>query len=134
VEAHDAQAHRALAHGGVGGAGEVVLGPGECLGVGEQIQRAFPDARVVKTLNTVNCKVMVDPARVPGEHDVFVCGDDAPAKVEVVALLRSFSWPVEHIVDLGDITAARATEAYLLLWLRLRGATETSDFNIRVAH
>jgi 8-hydroxy-5-deazaflavin:NADPH oxidoreductase len=42
----------------------------------EQIQRAFPDARVVKSLNTMNCQVMVDPGRVPGEHDVFVCGDD----------------------------------------------------------
>jgi len=100
--------------------------------LGEQIQRAFPDARVVKTLNTVNCEVMVDPARVPREHDVFICGDDASAKAEVVGLLRSFGWPVEHIVDLGDITAARGTEAYLLLWLRLRGATETRDFNIRV--
>jgi predicted dinucleotide-binding enzyme len=36
--------------------------------LGEQIQRAFPDARVVKTLNTVFVDVMVEPARVPGRH------------------------------------------------------------------
>lgn len=100
--------------------------------LGEQIQRAFPDARVVKTLNTVNCEVMVDPARVQGEHDVFVCGNDTAAKAGVAELLRSFGWPDDHIVDLGDISAARGVEAYLLLWLRLRGVTATGDFNIRV--
>jgi hypothetical protein len=98
----------------------------------EQIQRAFPDARVVKALNTVNHEVMVDPEKVPGEHDVFVCGNDETAKAEVVDLLRSFGWPAEHVVDLGDISAARGTEAYLLLWLRLRGALQTGHFNIKV--
>ncbi len=98
----------------------------------EQIQRAFPEARVVKTLNTVNHEVMVDPARVPGEHDVFVCGKDETAKRDVVALLESFGWPAEHVVDLGDISAARGTEAYLLLWLRLRGALGTGHFNVGV--
>jgi 8-hydroxy-5-deazaflavin:NADPH oxidoreductase len=87
--------------------------------VGEQIQRAYPDARVVKTLNTVNTVVMVDPAGVPGDHVLFVCGDDDDAKAQVVALLQAFGWPDARIVDLGDITGARATEAYLVLWLRL---------------
>ena len=98
----------------------------------EQIQRAFPDARVVKALNTVNHEVMVDPEKVPGEHDVFVCGNDETAKAEVFELLRSFGWAVENIVDLGDISAARGTEAYLLLWLRLRGAFQTGHLNIKV--
>ncbi len=98
----------------------------------EQIQRSFPEARVVKTLNTVNHEVMVDPAKVPDGHDVFVCGNDETAKTEVVELLRSFGWPAEHIVDLGDISAARGTEAYLLLWLRLRGALGTGYFNVGV--
>jgi len=98
----------------------------------EQIQRAFPEARVVKTLNTINHEVMVDPAKVAGEHDVFVCGNDETAKRDVVALLESFGWPATSIVDLGDITAARGTEAYLLLWLRLRGALDTGYFNIGV--
>jgi len=100
--------------------------------LGEQIQRAFPDARVVKALNTVNHEVMVDPEKVPGEHDVFVCGNDETATAEVVELLRSFGWAVENIVDLGDISAARGTEAYLLLWLRLRGAFQTGHLNIKV--
>jgi hypothetical protein len=100
--------------------------------LGEQIQRAVPDARVVKTLNTVNALVMVDPARVPGEHDVFVCGDDDAARTEVIELLESFGWPREHVVDVGDITGARALEMYLPLWLRLFGTLGTSDFNVRV--
>ena len=100
--------------------------------LGEQIQREIPEARVVKTLNTVNASVMVDPAGVHGEHDVFVCGNDADAKAEVSALLESFGWPSDRIVDLGDISGARGTEAYLLLWLRLYGAVGTGAFNIRV--
>jgi predicted dinucleotide-binding enzyme len=100
--------------------------------LGEQIQRAFPDARVVKALNTVNCEVMVDPGKVPGEHDVFVCGNDDAAKATVIELLQDFSWPAEHILDLGDITSARGTEGYLLLWTRLWGALQTGYFNVRV--
>jgi len=100
--------------------------------LGDQIQRAFPDTRVVKALNTINCNVMVDPARVPGEHDVFLAGDDEEAKTTVRELLQSFGWTAERIIDLGDIAAARGTEMYLVLWLRLMGALQTGDFNIKV--
>jgi predicted dinucleotide-binding enzyme len=87
--------------------------------IGEQIQRAYPDTRVVKALNTVNMQVMVDPASVPGDHVLFVGGDDDGAKAQVVELLGSFGWPAGRIIDLGDITGARAMEQYLVLWLRL---------------
>jgi 8-hydroxy-5-deazaflavin:NADPH oxidoreductase len=101
--------------------------------LGEQIQRAYPDAKVVKALNTVNASVMVDPASVPGDHDLFICGDD-DAKPEVSAILQSFGWPADRIRDLGDITAARAMEMYLPLWLRLMGVVGSPTFNIRVVH
>jgi predicted dinucleotide-binding enzyme len=100
--------------------------------LGEQIQRAFPEARVVKALNTINCRVMVDPGRVPGEHHVFVCGDHDDAKASVRELIESFGWPSDSIVDLGDISAARGTEMYLPLWLRLWGATGTANLNVKV--
>ncbi len=100
--------------------------------LGEQIQRRFPQARVVKALNTMNCEVMVDPARVPGEHDVFLCGEDERAKQQVPKLLRSFGWPAERIRDLGGISSARGTEMYVALWLRLWGAVGTGYFNIAV--
>jgi predicted dinucleotide-binding enzyme len=100
--------------------------------LGEQIQRAFPDANVVKALNTMNCDVMVDPAKVPGAHDVFVCGEDPDAKAQVADLVQSFGWPAEHIVDLGGIRAARGTELYVSLWLSLWGVVGTGQFNIAV--
>jgi predicted dinucleotide-binding enzyme len=101
--------------------------------LGEQIQKAFPDARVVKTLNTVNANVMVEPSRVPGEHTVFVAGEDADAKQTVRGLLQELGWSEASIVDLGGIRAARGTEMYVPLWLSLMGALGTADFNIRVA-
>jgi 8-hydroxy-5-deazaflavin:NADPH oxidoreductase len=98
--------------------------------LGEQIQRAFPDTRVVKSLNTINCEVMVDPSRVPGHHEVFVAGDDEDAKARVRGLLRDFGWPEPAILDLGDIGAARGMEGYVLLWIRLMGVYGSADFNI----
>ena len=100
--------------------------------LGEEIQRLFPRSKVVKALNTVNCRVMVEPSLLPGEHDVFVCGNDEGAKSEVRELIRTFGWPAEHIIDLGDITGARGMEMYLPLWLRLMAREESANFNIRV--
>ncbi len=102
--------------------------------LGEQIQRAFPEAHVVKALNTMNCLVMVDPTRVPGDHDVLMAGDDDSAKREVADLLESFGWPPAAIRDLGGIGAARGLESYLPLWLSLMGSVGSGDFNIHVAH
>jgi predicted dinucleotide-binding enzyme len=65
----------------------------------------------------MNCQAMVHPALVQGEHVVFVCGEDPTAKKTVRDLLAGFGWPLERIVDLGGIAAARGTEALLLLWL-----------------
>ena len=102
----------------------------ESLGV--RIQEAFPEARVVKTLNTVNAAVMVDPGQLPAETDVFVAGNDADAKawVERVILREAFGWT--SVVDLGDITGARGVEMYLTLWLSLFGAKGTPAFNFKV--
>jgi predicted dinucleotide-binding enzyme len=100
--------------------------------LGERIQAAFPEAKVVKALNTVNNQVMVDPGRLPGAHNVFVCGEDAGAKATVAALLAEFGWPRGSAIDLGGIEAARGTEMYLPLWLRLMGALGTPDFNVQV--
>lgn len=101
--------------------------------LGEQIQRQFPGARVVKTLNTVNCEVMVDPSLVPGSHTMFLAGNDARAKADVGALLESFGWPADDVVDLGDISGARGMEMYLPLWLRFWQATGTGHLNVKLA-
>jgi 8-hydroxy-5-deazaflavin:NADPH oxidoreductase len=100
--------------------------------LGEQIQRAFPNAKVVKTLNTVTANLMVNPRQLAdGDHHIFVSGNDAEAKTQVTNLLTTwFGW--KHIVDLGDITTARGTEMYLPIWLRLWGTLGTGMFNIQV--
>jgi hypothetical protein len=99
--------------------------------LGEQIQRTYPDTRVVKTLNTVNSNVMVDPDKLIEKTDVFVSGNDLEAKAEVVKMLRDgFGW--KSIIDLGDIRTSRAVEAYVLLWRSLRKEINTVRFNIKV--
>lgn len=98
----------------------------------EQIQAAFPDARVVKALNTVTAPLMVEPTLVgEGAHDIFIAGNDQGAKEEVSSILRQwFGWP--KVTDLGDLSAARGMEMYLPLWLRLMGVAGSPVFNIRV--
>ena len=100
---------------------------------GEQIQRAFPEAKVVKTLNTTNVQVMVDPASVAGgDHDLFVSGNDPEAKARVTELLRQwFGW--RTVIDLGDITTSRGVEMLLPVWLRLWGALGSPLFNFKIA-
>jgi 8-hydroxy-5-deazaflavin:NADPH oxidoreductase len=98
----------------------------------EQIQSTFPEARVVKSLNTVNADVMVDPSIVPGSHNIFVAGNDSAAKEAVTELLVAFGWPESDILDLGGIEAARGLEMFLPLWLRLYGAAGTAHLNVKV--
>lgn len=99
--------------------------------IAEQIQAAFPEAKVVKTLNTMTAAVMVNPALVPGEHDVFVSGNDANAKGRVTELLRSLGW--RNIIDLGDITTARGAEMLLPIWVRLYATFKSPNFNFHIA-
>ena len=99
--------------------------------LGEQIQRAFPDAKVVKTLNTMGNVVMVNPGLVPGNHDVFLCGNDGLAKAKVVEILHGFGW--KSPIDLGDITAARGMEMLVPIWLRLYGKFQSPNFNFKIA-
>ena len=101
--------------------------------LGEQVQRAFPAVRVVKSLNTVTAAVMVNPGLVPGETDIFVSGDDAAAKAQVSDILRDwFGW--KSVVDLGGIQTARNAEMYLPLWVNLMGALKTPMFNVKLIH
>jgi predicted dinucleotide-binding enzyme len=84
----------------------------------ERIQREYPSARVVKTLNTVTAAVMVDPGSIAnGHHTIFVSGDDDQAKQEVIGLLTAFGW--KDVLDLGPLSTARATEMYVPLWVAI---------------
>lgn len=100
--------------------------------LGERIQAAFPSLKVVKSLNTMSNPVMINPAAVSGDHTVFVNGNDAEAKETVKDLLKSFGWQDRNIFDLGDITASRAVEMILPLWVRIFGQTQSPYFNFNV--
>jgi len=102
--------------------------------LGEVIQETYPDVKVVKTLNTMWCGLMVNPAMIAGGNHVnFLSGNDNEAKQTVKNFLYQFGWKEDRLIDLGDITSARGPEAYLPLWLRVWGLKKTGAFNINLA-
>ncbi|MGL4340383.1 MAG: NADPH-dependent F420 reductase [Rhodoglobus sp.] len=109
------------------------LSPVNTDSLGEQVQRALPAARVVKTLNTVSDHIMTNPSLVDGDHHVFLSGNDQGAKNEVTDLLEEFGWPRDSALDLGDITTARATEMLLPMWFRLGAARGHRNMNFHIA-
>ncbi|MCC6370926.1 MAG: NAD(P)-binding domain-containing protein [Bacteroidia bacterium] len=101
--------------------------------LGEEIQKMIPGAKVVKTLNTMWNGLMLNPTQLAGgDHINYICGNDAGAKEQVINLLKEFGWKAENVLDLGDITAARATEATLPIWLRIYGAKKSGAFNFKI--
>lgn len=108
------------------------LNPVNTDSLGETIQRTFPAVKVVKTLNTMNCYLMVNPALITGDHNVFVSGNDADAKTKATEILKSFGWKENNIIDLGDITTARGTEQLLPIWIRLWSKLQNPMFNFHI--
>ena len=98
----------------------------------EQIQRMLPHTLVVKALNTVTASVMVAPGTLSEPTDLFIAGDDATAKAQVVELMTTLGWSRDRVRDLGGLSAARATERYLALWLSVMGVVGSPEFNVRV--
>jgi len=98
----------------------------------EEIQKTFPNVKVVKTLNTMWCGIMVNPALLKGDHVNYICGNDETAKTTVKTLLKEFGWKDENLLDLGDLSAARGTEAVLPVWLRIYGAKKMGAFNFNI--
>lgn len=105
-----------------------VSGGGPALAVGhtdsggEIVQRALPDARVVKAFNTVNAGLMVDPGLPDGPHPMFIAGDDDGAKATIADLLSDFGW---RAFDVGGIERSRELESLVILWVAIgqqRGA------------
>lgn len=97
--------------------------------LGEEVQKAVPSAKVVKSLNTVNCEVMVDPAK-GGNPTMFLCGNDADAKEKVTELLKALGW--RDIIDIGDITKSRGTEMLMHLWMNLFGLFGNPHFGWKI--
>lgn len=101
--------------------------------LGETIQRTFPEAKVIKALNTLAAPLMVNPKSLSGgDHNLFICGNDKEAKEKLSKILQQFGWLPENILDLGDITMARGTEQMLPVWIRLYGLLGTVNFNFKI--
>ena len=100
--------------------------------LGEQIQRRFPATYVVKGLNTVNCQVMVAPDLVPGEHELYICGNEDSAKKKTLDLLGQIGWPEKRIIDLGGIQASRGTEMLMPFWMSMVGTLGTPLINYKM--
>lgn len=98
--------------------------------LGEEVQKLLPDAYVVKSLNIVNCEVMVNPKKSNGDPTMFVAGNNADAKLLVKKLLQDFGW--NDVIDLGDITAARAMEMMLPVWLRIYMVTQNGYIGFKI--
>lgn len=96
----------------------------------EQIQRTFPDARVVKALNTLTAALMTRPDLLPEPSTLPIAGDDEQAKAVVAGLLGEFGWT--DVLDLGGISSARGMEMWLPLWLRTMTAVGSPMFNLRI--
>lgn len=113
---------------------QILEGLGNSNSLGEEIQKTLPNAYVVKTLNTVNYKLMVDAREVnKGDHHLFVCGNSADAKNKVKHfLLDNFHWKADHLIDLGGVEAARAVEAIVPFWVLVYRSIGTPLFNFKI--
>jgi 8-hydroxy-5-deazaflavin:NADPH oxidoreductase len=98
--------------------------------LGEEVQKALPSAKVIKTLNIVNCDIMIDPNKAGTQPTMFICGNDSGAKAEVTTLLKNLGWT--DIIDLGDVTKSRATEMLLPIWLSLMQTLGHVHFGFKV--
>ncbi|TSD40439.1 oxidoreductase [Rhodococcus sp. KBS0724] len=101
--------------------------------VAQQVQARFPRARVVKTLNTMNFTIMVDPMKSLVQATVFVSGDDSDGKNLVRGLLKDLGWPEGSILDLGGVETALATEHAAPLFFATLMALQTPKFNFTVS-
>ena len=97
--------------------------------LGEEVQKILPLANVVKTLDTVNCQIMVNPNKLSGQQTMFISGNNSEAKKTVGELLEKFGW--SEIIDLGDITGARSTEMMMSIWIRIMVTTITFNSGLK---
>lgn len=95
------------------------------------IQNAFPNLKVVKSLNTIGANLMVNPKALKGgDHTIFMAGNDAGAKAQWAEILKAFGWT--DILDLGDIQAAHGPEMLMAMWLVLYMSTKNGMIGVKI--
>jgi predicted dinucleotide-binding enzyme len=106
------------------------LAVGHNMSAGEMVQQTLTDSHVVKTLNTINFRHMVQPQYKSGTPTMFMCGNNTSAKAHVRDLLQSLGW--QDIQDVGTIERSRLLEPLCLLWVEYGVANETWDYAFSV--
>ena len=112
--------------------GEVTLTICNTTSLGEALQAAFPDVKIVKTLNHVTSELMTNPGLLSVDTQLYIAGNDADAKAWVAdtVLKKWFGW--KNVLDLGGMESARGLEMYLILWLSLWKTVKTPIFNFKL--
>lgn len=87
--------------------------PGNSLG--EQIQKHIPQAKVVKTFNTMSVHIVVSPKREEGDPVLLLAGNDESAKKYVGAIAKKWGW--KDLVDFGDISESYWLETFAMIWI-----------------
>ncbi len=115
---------------------QIIEGLGNSTSLGEEIQKLLPNSFVVKTLNTINYKLMVDARIVNnGDHHIFMSGNSADAKNKVKDfLVDNFHWRADRLVDLGGIETARTVEEIVPFWVSIWQKMGTPLFNFKIVH
>ena len=98
--------------------------------LGERVQRALPDASVVKAFNIIGNPYFVDPSFSDGEPTMLIAGNDADAKRRVTDLLADFGW--SDIVDIGGIDGSRELEAICIAWVKIGGVRGAWDHGFKL--
>jgi predicted dinucleotide-binding enzyme len=98
--------------------------------LGERVQRALPDARVVKAFNTIGNPYFVDPSFSEGQPTMLIAGNDQAAKDTVRNVLTDFGW--SDTVDIGGIEGSRELEAICIVWVKIGGARGAWDHGFRL--
>jgi predicted dinucleotide-binding enzyme len=98
--------------------------------LGERVQRALPDAKVVKAFNTIGNPYFVEPRFSEGQPTMLIAGDDEGAKRAVTDLLTDFGWA--DTVDVGGIEGSRELEAICIAWVKIGGARGAWDHGFKL--
>jgi predicted dinucleotide-binding enzyme len=98
--------------------------------LGERVQRALPDAKVVKAFNIIGNPYFVDPGFSEGQPTMLIAGDDPDAKRTVTELLSDFGW--SDVIDIGGIEGSRELEAICIAWVKIGGVRGAWDHGFRL--
>ena len=93
--------------------------------LGERVQRALPEARVVKAFNTIGNPYFVNPSFSQGAPTMLIAGNDEAAKAAGADVLADFGW--SDVVDIGGIEGSRELEAICIAWVKIGGARGAWD-------